>query len=113
MSAFGIDSMGFAALQSTFNACRVSTVGALHADCSNAATRESRARKEAREMILAYAAGAVVKTTGGLPDRNLNTAAVPAADRGQILYKAKDWMLADSTLSSVVAITQPLRIGPS
>ncbi len=107
----GIAAMDFATLQSTFGACRVSTVGALHADCSVAAARESRARKEAREMILAYAAGAVVATTGGLPDRTPNTGA--ASVRGQILYEARNWMLGDSTLSSAVAVTQPLKVGPT
>jgi hypothetical protein len=99
------------ALQSTFKACLGTP---LPAACSGTPEEQAqRARREAREMILAYTAGAEV-----LLDSAGNPARVSSGtEAGEILYQARAWILAESTLAppAVVAppiATQPTNFGP-
>ena len=107
--ALGIASLTFAQLQATYGACSKSAnagSGNLPADClvltGAPPRREQIARKEAREMILAFAAGARVFTgSDGLPKRDATIA-------GNILYRARTWIMAESTLAAPGVITPPL-----
>jgi hypothetical protein len=101
-AALGIGSMVFVDLQGEFGACEGS-VPAGH-PCLDAAQQTGQARKEARQIILAYMAGAeFARDAAGDP---LRTAT------GQILYRARSWVLADSTLAESALIPPPTRIGP-
>ncbi len=102
--ALGIASMDFATLQNTFGACKRSGTDALPANCGNTTRQLALAMKEAREMILAFTAGAqVVRDNLGNPRRDTN---------GLILYKARTWFLADGTLSGPALTAQPLQSPP-
>lgn len=70
------------------------------ADCTGTVGQQtSRSFKEAREMILAYVAGAdVVRDSAGAPSRNA---------AGEILYRARPWILSESTLSTPAVMTPP------
>lgn len=92
----------FAALQTNFKACLGVT---LPVSCTTAGTTQAlRARREAREMILAYTAGAEV-----VPDVAANPARVTGGTAvGEILYKARNWVLAESTLAPPAVVSVPL-----
>jgi hypothetical protein len=113
----GISTMTYAQLQSTFGACMLSasdTSTSVPADCAttNMPLATDYARKEAREMILAFTAGAqAVRDAAGIP-RRLNNLASPTTRRGQIRYQAKSWILADATLSGAALITPPVESLP-
>jgi hypothetical protein len=63
-----------------------------------------RARKEAREMILAFIAGAAAMqpTVGALSRVDNQTASA-----GEIIYQARPWVMADSTLSVGAVVGPP------
>jgi hypothetical protein len=105
-AALGIDALTFAELRSQFGAC-AGLAGSLPAACTAAEPlRTQRARREAREMILAYTAGAdVVQTTAGLPQRGPGAAF-------NVLYRARSWILPESTLAVPAVITPPLESRP-
>jgi hypothetical protein len=86
-----------AQLQTDFKACMGSN---LPADCTGLdATRKlARALKEAREMILAYTAGAKVVLSGGNPVRN---------GSNELLYVARTWLLAESTIATPAIVGPP------
>jgi hypothetical protein len=89
----------FAQLQQPpYNACRGTTV---HAKCQDADpdTRLKRARREARETILAYTAGAELNLNSGVPTRDGSTLALQ--------YNRRAWLLAESTNASPAIITPP------
>ena len=68
------------------------------------------ARKEAREMILAFMAGAEpVPATGGIKRTGTSGA---AAGRNQILYRYRTWVLSDSELATAAVVTPPLPSEP-
>jgi hypothetical protein len=97
----GIASMSFATLQTTFGACKKSGTDLLPSDCTSATKQLGLAMKEAREMILAFTAGAqVFRDTAGIPRRDAN---------GNILYQARTWFLADGTLSGPAMSPPPLQ----
>ncbi|PYQ15518.1 MAG: hypothetical protein DMF80_08670 [Acidobacteria bacterium] len=104
----GIAGLVLADLQSEFGAClgTIPALTPLH-PCdpgSSITLQTNRARREAREMILAYMAGAAVATdANGLPLRN---------GSGDIFYRAKDWILAESTLAVPAVIPPPLEARP-
>lgn len=82
----------------------------LPAACTSAtaATRAAAARKEAREMMLAYMAGAEWVPDGdGNPTRTPSTAS-PASARYQIVYKRRSDPLADGTYGSPAVVSQPI-----
>lgn len=64
------------------------------------------ARKETRQIVLAWIAGAKVKL--GADGRPLRGTADQA-----ILFQDRDWLLADTILSAVAVATPPLRFEPS
>ncbi len=70
------------------------------ADCTGTVAQQTlRSFKEAREMILAYVAGAdVVRDSAGAPTRNA---------AGEILYRARPWILSESTLATPAVMTPP------
>jgi hypothetical protein len=105
----GIANLTFAQLQTVFGACLKSANGGSGTTPPNCSVttgtpprREQLARKEAREMILAFTAGAeAVRGTDGLPMRD-STAA------GNIRYKARTWIMAESSLAAPGVVTPPL-----
>ena len=99
-TALGLSSMTLAQLQALpYGACAGTP---LPVPCAVA-----DARREAREMFLAFMAGAdVVRgAAGGLPVRT--TVAGSGGPVGSILYKARSWTLADSTLATAATIGPP------
>jgi hypothetical protein len=99
----------YTSLQAQYLAC---TGTNLPADCTSttALTRMQAARKEAREMILAFMAGAEpVPTTGGLKRTD---ATGPTATRNQILYRYRSWVLSDAELATAAVVTPPLPSEP-
>jgi hypothetical protein len=67
--------------------------------------RLARARKEARQIILAWAAGADVVKNGTNPVRNPTTF--------ELQYQARAWLLAESTLAAPAIVTPPLQGNPA
>jgi hypothetical protein len=107
----GIASLTFAQLQTSFGACLNSTTGggSLPSDCGVTTGSPPRqlelARKEAREIILAFTAGARVFLGGdGRPQRD---------GSGNILYRARTWIMAESTLAAPGVVTPPLETNVS
>ena len=106
----GIASLTFAQLQSQYFACRKSAnagTGALPADCTNGtggppSIQLQLARKEARETILAFTAGAQIALSGdGLPIRDAS---------GNVIFKARNWIMAESTLAAPGIVAPPLQV---
>jgi hypothetical protein len=106
----GILSLTFAQLQTQFQACRKSVnagTGILPTNCTVAtggppSVQLQIARKEARETILAFTAGAQIALSGdGLPIRDAS---------GNVLYKARNWIMAESTLAAPGIVAPPLEV---
>jgi hypothetical protein len=106
-TALGFMGLTFAQLQTQYGACRVTLDtggGTLPADCGDTSggtpsVQLTLARKEARQMILAYTAGAQVM---------LGTDSLPRRDgSGNILYRARTWILAESTLAAPAVLSPP------
>jgi hypothetical protein len=72
----------------------------LHAECTSDPL--PRAKREAREIILAHIAGARVKTTNGVAVRS----------SGELQYEVRPWIMVESTLASPGVVTPPLLAGP-
>ncbi|MGE0456185.1 MAG: hypothetical protein AB7O37_22445 [Vicinamibacteria bacterium] len=101
-----------ARLQANFGACRGSN---LNPQCASAtvATQIQAARKEAREMMLAFVAGAEpVLDVNGDPTR-LPSTATPANQAYQILYQARTWILAESSLAPPAVVGPPIGQKPN
>jgi hypothetical protein len=94
-TGLAIGGLTFAQLQTQFKACQGTN---LPADCALVAKQVGRATKEAREIILAYTAGAKVVLSAGLPVRN---------GSGEILYTARTWLLAESTIATPAIVGPP------
>jgi len=63
------------------------------------------ARREAREISIAFLAGATpVPDTTGI---KRTTAAVGTTPAGSLLYKARGWILGDSELATAAVVTPP------
>jgi hypothetical protein len=98
----------FAYLQTRFGACTATVALDVHPDCVTPATatvRMARARKEAREIILAGLAGADLIKTGTLGLRR-------ASDK-ELLFRGRSWILAESTLSAPAVAGGPAQTPPS
>ena len=100
----------FNALQAAYGACAGNN---LAPNCSAALpTKTQRARREARERILAYMAGAQVVPDPldalGRPKR-INA----GANQGSTLYQRRDWVLADSTLATPAVVGPPIEPEPT
>lgn len=91
-----------AQLQSRFAACLGAPGGHPCLD-PNPAVQTARARREARETILAFMAGAQQAQVAGIPLRNAG---------GDILYHARSWALAESTLGVPAVVPPPLQSMP-
>jgi hypothetical protein len=88
--------MSFADLRTAFGACTAApSGGALPADCTAAS---GRAVQEARRIILAHMAGAELVKDGANAVRTTG---------GQIQFRARPWILAESTLAAPAAIGPP------
>jgi hypothetical protein len=68
------------------------------------ALRTPRARREARETILAYTAGAEVSRVAGIPQRDVS---------GNALFHARRWVLAESSLGVPAVVPPPLEARPT
>jgi hypothetical protein len=88
-------------LKTRFGACVGSPLPANCATTQPLATQIARARREAREMILAYTAGAT--TSIGQPARVQS-----GATAGEILYTRRGWLLGESTVAASAVVTPPL-----
>ncbi|PYQ46644.1 MAG: hypothetical protein DMF77_00090, partial [Acidobacteria bacterium] len=104
----------FAQLQTLFGACTASaTGGALPPDCNDTTTsgspavvvRDQIARKEAREIILAYTAGAVLVTSNGAAVRTGAVGCAFGTTCGALQFSARPWVLAESTLAAPGVVT--------
>jgi hypothetical protein len=97
------DAQKLAALQLEFGAC---VPVASHTDCASTTgtpqRRLQRARWEARQMILAHAAGADVVRSGTTPVRS----------GGLLLFQKRASLLAESTLAAPAVVTPPLQGNP-
>jgi hypothetical protein len=93
------DTQKFDALRTEFGACEPVTS---HTDCGTTTgtpqRRLQRARWEARQMVLAHAAGADVARTGTTPLRT----------SGFLLFRKRGSLLAESTLAAPAVVTPPL-----
>ena len=99
----GIATLTLVQLQSRFAAC-LGTVPLLHPCVDpNPAIQTARALREARETILAFMAGAQQAQVAGVPQRNV---------AGEILYHARFWALAESTLGVPAVVPPPLQSMP-
>ncbi len=105
--ALGISTLTFAQLQTRFGACKASTdVGSGAAPALCASSDVGTARREAREFILAWTAGATLNLgNDGLPTRD--------ATSRELLYQDRGWILGDTTLAAPAVSTPPLRFPPS
>jgi hypothetical protein len=115
-AALGIASLSYAQLQGGFGACAASTdpgYGPAPAACdfvANSTLATNTALKEAREILLAFDAGAGIdQGTDSLPARTPATATPPNA----LLFSSRGWLLADSQLAPVAVATPPLQFSPS
>jgi hypothetical protein len=103
-NALGIGQMTLAELQNEFGACLGSPLPAACTDPDPVIVRQ-RALREARETVLAYTAGAQVSRIAGVPERT--------APNGDILYQARNWVLAESSLGVPAVVPPPLEARPT
>ena len=103
-TGLGFGALTFAELKSQFLACDGSVAGDIHADCAVPAKQLGRARKEAREIILAFTAGAKLVLAGGKPVRNATTK--------DLQYNARTWLLAESTIATPAFVGPPGELNP-
>lgn len=108
--ALGLSGLSLEQMQ-TLGSCQESLEagnGVAPAACASTVGNEQREMvvKESRQILLAWAAGAEVarSTLDNLPLRD--------ATSGELLYEARDWLLADSTLPQPVLVTPPLSATP-
>jgi hypothetical protein len=97
-TGLAIGGLTLAQLKTQFKACTGSN---LPADCLAAATAAKqlgRSLKESREIILAYLAGAKVAMAANAPVRNAS---------GELLYTARTWLLAESTIATPALVGPP------
>jgi hypothetical protein len=97
-------------MQRKFQACVGSN---LSGNCTSATvgTQMLAARRESREIILAFLAGATtVPATTGIERTSGTVGTSPA---GSLLFKARGWMLGDSELATGAVVTPPLPAEPS
>jgi hypothetical protein len=98
----GPPAVTFATLQTTYAACTASVPADLPANCLPAAgvtAQRAHAVMEARRIILANMAGAELVKVGNLALRR-------TADK-QLLFRARPWMLAESTLAAPAVVGPP------
>ena len=109
-SAMGFNGLTKAQLQTLVpGACQGTIPADIHSDCTSATAGVALARtkREAREITLAYLAGAQVQAANGVPLR-----AASGADQDELLYVVRPWVMAESTLAAPGVVTPPLFPGP-
>jgi len=96
----------FAQLQSYYGACEASAdAGYGPAPPACATSDMATARKEARQTLLAWLAGAqIVVGMDGFPRRDA---------AGELLYEDRGWIMGDSTYSKPAVMSPPLRSTPN
>jgi hypothetical protein len=107
--ALGLTDRTSEELELDFKACLFSPTsgGAPSASCqsSDPAVLLAAQKKEVRQMILAWVAGAEARRDSeGFPIRHTD---------GQVLYRHRDWLLIDSTLGQPAVVSPPLRNTPN
>jgi len=108
----GIGSLTYAELRNEFKSCHSSTASASGAGaagvpdaCNDAAKQTAYARKEARQTLLAWIAGAGLAVGGdSLPLRD--------ATSRELLYRDRGWLLLDSTLATPAVVGPPQQGAP-
>ena len=103
-TGLGFTQLTFAELKAQFLACDGSVAADIHADCADATKQLGRARKEAREIILAFTAGAKLVLVGGKPLRNTTT--------DDLQYNGRSWLLAESTIATPAFVGPPGELNP-
>jgi hypothetical protein len=117
IGAGSVPLLTFAELRVGLGVCRSSADGdplnggnPVPAPAACAANDLDTARKEARQVVLAWLAGAeLVRGGDGLPRRN----GVTGAEFGELLFQAKSELMYDSTLSQPAVMTPPLGATPT
>jgi hypothetical protein len=96
----------FAQLRSFYGACEASADAGYGAAPAACATSDiATARKESRQILLAWLAGAQLALGGdGLARRDVASA---------LLYEDRDWIMGDSTFSKPAVMSPPLRTTPN
>lgn len=105
-NAMGFNGLTKAELQTLVpGACQGTVAGDIHPDCTSATpgVAVARTKREAREITLAYLAGAQVQAANGVPLRATND---------ELLYVVRPWVMAESTLAAPGVVTPPLFPGP-
>lgn len=76
-----------------------------HPDCTSGTVSVvvARAKREAREAMLAYLAGAAVSNVSFAPNRLVT---------GEMLFVARPWIMSESTLAAPAVVTPPLSAPP-
>lgn len=104
--ALGIGALTFPELQLEFGACEGLTLPA--ACTGTAAAQLGQAMKEAREITLAYMAGANMALDNNGDPLRVATGGLA----GEILYRARPWILVDTTLADAAVVTPPIELSP-
>jgi hypothetical protein len=122
-AAFGLPTtttaLDYASLKTTFRACKGIGAGGVPVDSvavanthpckpTNVALSAGRARRESREMILAFLAGAKFVADGAGDPKRLQT----GPNAGEIVYAPRGWMLAEGTLSTPAVSSPPIADNP-
>ncbi|MBX7184981.1 MAG: hypothetical protein K1Y01_07535 [Vicinamibacteria bacterium] len=108
--AMGLDSLTTVAQVQLMvpGACQGTVSADIHADCSDSTKNLARAKREAREIVLAWLAGAQLQMVNGSPAR-----ASTGADAKELLYVIRPWIMVESTLAAPGVVTPPLLSGPA
>lgn len=101
----------FQTLKSTYGACAGAPFPSGHACLGADNAAMGAAIKEAREVILAYTAGATV-LGGTAPNRGF-VSPTPSTCPGCLLFVTRPWILAETTLSAPAVVTTPLQLSPA
>ncbi len=110
-SAMGFDGLTIAQLQALVpGACQGTVAADIHSDCTSgtAGVALARTKREAREITLAYIAGAHLQSANGVPLR-----ASSGGNADELLYVIRPWVMAESTLAAPGVVTPPLFPGPT
>ena len=107
------DQCWFEWMQKRFQACVGSNL-ALSTGCTGGSfnSRMQAARRESREISLAFMAGATPAFANPTGIKR-TSAAVGAAPAGSLLFVARSWILGDSELATGAVVTPPLPAEPS
>jgi len=94
-------------------ACQGTVVANIHPECTSttAGVPLARAKREAREITLAYLAGAQLAAVNGVPVRT-SASGGTTSGRAQLQYVVRPWVLSESTLAAPGVVTPPLLAGP-